>query len=198
MTLPSHPLTQGPLVARLAPRWITRLGQAPEGWTLQVPSQHLLALCRLLRDHEGLRYAQLMDLTAVDRPHETPRFEVVYHFLSVEHQCRLRVKVPLAEGDPLPSVTALYPAAGWWERELWDMFGLFVTGHPDLRRLLTDYGFQGHPLRKDFPLSGFTEVRYDAGEQRVVTEPVSLAQEARVFDLGNPWTPLPEAPGLSE
>ena len=123
-----------------------------------------------------------MDITAVDFPSKANRFEVVYHFLSVRYNTRIRVKTYCSEVTPVPSLTDLYSAANWFEREVWDMFGVFFTGHPDLRRILTDYGFEGHPLRKDFPLTGYVEVRYDDEKKRVVAEPVELAQAMRYLD----------------
>lgn len=188
-------LEHAPRVVQMVPQWIERYGQEGEEWSLTVAPQHLLPLLRFLRDQTSLQYHQLMDVTAVDYPQAAHRFQVVYQLLSVTYHRRLRVKTCLAEGESLPSVTGLYASAGWWEREVWDMFGIFVADHPDLRRILTDYGFQGHPLRKDFPLSGFTEVRYDEGEKRVVTEALTLAQEFRAFDLASPWEQLPRSVG---
>ena len=132
----------------------------------------------------------LIDVTAVDVPTREKRFEVAYQLLSVDHNSRMRVKTLVGghEGDDgVPSVAHIFSSANWYEREVWDMFGIYFEGHPDLRRILTDYGFQGHPMRKDFPLSGFVECRYDASKKRVVTEPVELAQEFRAFDFASPW-----------
>lgn len=128
-----------------------------------------------------------MDVTAVDYPSRPQRFEVVYHLLSVKHNARLCVKTCVDEVHPVPSSVSVYPSAGWSEREVWDLFGVHFAGHPDLRRILTDYGFQGHPLRKDFPLSGYMEVRYDETQKRVLYEPVELSQEFRYFAFRTPW-----------
>ena len=165
--------------------------------TLTTAPATLVPLLHYLRDHTGTRMRVLVDLTAVDYPEREQRFQVVYHLLSVDYATRVRVTTALGESETLPSVTGLYSSAGWWEREVWDMFGIFFTGHPDLRRILTDYGFQGHPLRKDYPLTGYSEVRYCDGEKRVVTEPVELAQEFRYFSHQSPWERLPqeESPG---
>ena len=126
-------------------------------------------------------------LHAVDYPSRPLRFEVVYNFLSIQYNSRVRVKSCLDEVTPISSLTPLFSSAAWWEREVWDMFGIFFSNHPDLRRILTDYGFTGHPLRKDFPLTGFLEVRYDDSEKRVINEPVEMTQEFRFFDFASPW-----------
>jgi len=140
-----------------------------------------------LRDDPVAAFTQLSDLTAVDYPERPNRFEMVYQLLSIRNNMRLRLLVPVTEGQPVPSIVGLFSSANWAEREVWDMFGIFFAGHPDLRRLLTDYGFEGHPLRKDFPLTGHVEVRYDDTLRRVVNEPVSLVQEFRDFDFLSPW-----------
>ena len=129
----------------------------------------------------------LIDVCGVDYPEREQRFEVVYNLLSLKQNHRIRVKLSTAEGQPVPSVTGVFTSAGWYEREAWDLYGIFFSGHPDLRRLLTDYGFEGHPLRKDFPLSGHVEMRYDEEQKRVVYEPVKLTQEFRRFDFVSPW-----------
>lgn len=136
------------------------------------------------------QYKVLMDVTAVDYPSRPLRFEVVYNLLSVQYNARIRIKTSINEVNPLGSSTQVYSSAGWWEREVWDMFGIFFSNHPDLRRILTDYGFQGHPLRKDFPLTGYVEVRYDDSEKRVITESLELTQEFRFFDFSSPWEQL--------
>ncbi len=133
------------------------------------------------------RFTTLVDITAIDYPARERRFDVVYHLLSMQKNHRVRIKASVREGELVPSLVDVYPAANWFEREVFDMYGVMFSGHPDLRRLLTDYGFQGHPLRKDFPTTGFTEVRYDEVEKRVVYEPVSLVQEYRQFDFMSPW-----------
>jgi NADH-quinone oxidoreductase subunit C len=140
-----------------------------------------------LRDDANCLFSQLVELTAVDYPEREERFEVVYCLLSMKHNQRLRVKLTTDEATPVPSVTPVFSAAGWFEREAWDMYGVYFADHPDLRRILTDYGFEGHPLRKDFPLTGYTELRYDESQKRVVYEPVKLAQDFRTWDFLSPW-----------
>lgn len=140
-----------------------------------------------LRDDSTAAFTQLSDLTAVDYPDQPERFVMVYQMLSMNNNMRLRILIAVGEGQAVPSIVGLFGAANWAEREVWDMFGIFFAGHPDLRRLLTDYGFEGHPLRKDFPLTGRVEVRYDDTLRRVVNEPVSLVQEFRDFDFLSPW-----------
>ncbi len=145
------------------------------------------ALMEFLKSDEQCRFASLVDITAVDYPGDDRRFCVVYHFLSMYRNQRIRVKTHVREEEIIPSITGIYPAANWFEREVFDMFGILFSGHPDLRRILTDYGFRGYPLRKDFPTTGYTEVRYDEVQKRVVYEPVSLTQEYRQFDFMSPW-----------
>jgi NADH-quinone oxidoreductase subunit C len=140
-----------------------------------------------LRDDTNCQFKVLVDVTAVDYPARDERFEVVYNLLSLRHNQRVRVKLTTDEVEPVPSVTAVFSSAGWYEREVWDLYGVLFSDHPDLRRLMTDYGFEGHPLRKDFPLTGYVEVRYDAEQKRVVYEPVKLTQEFRTFDFISPW-----------
>ena len=147
----------------------------------------LLSFMEFLRDTPSARFSTLVDITAVDRPELPERFEIVYHLLSMYQNQRIRIKVPLRVEDMVPSLVSVFSAANWFEREVFDMFGILFSGHPDLRRILTDYGFRGHPLRKDFPTSGYTEVRYDDARKRVVYEPVSLVQEYRQFDFMSPW-----------
>lgn len=154
---------------------------------LQVPAAAVTKVLAFLRDDSSCQFKVLIDICGVDYPDRTPRFDVVYNLLSLTHNHRIRVKVQAAEDSPVPSVTGVHKGAGWFEREAWDMYGIMFDGHPDLRRILTDYGFEGHPLRKDFPLSGFVEVRYDDEEKRVVYEPVKLTQEFRTFDFMSPW-----------
>ena len=148
---------------------------------------HLKSLVEFLRDDAACRFSSLVDITAIDLPERVARFDMVYHFLSMYRNHRIRVKVAVREDEMVPSITDTYPAANWFEREVFDMFGILFTGHPDLRRILTDYGFRGHPLRKDFPTTGYTEVRYDEVLKRVVYEPVKLVQEYRQFDFMSPW-----------
>jgi len=144
-------------------------------------------ILKFLRDDSQCRFEVLIDLCGADYPERESRFDVVYHLLSISNNQRVRVKVPVAEGEAVSSVVRIYSSAGWFEREAWDLFGIYFEGNEDLRRLLTDYGFEGHPLRKDFPLTGFVELRYDEQEKRVVYEPVSLTQEFRKFDFMSPW-----------
>ena len=151
----------------------------------------LLRLLAFLRDDSQCTFKELVDLCGVDYPSREKRFEVVYNLLSLKHNQRIRVKVAVAEGETVPSATGLYSAAGWFEREAWDLYGIYFADHPDLRRLLTDYGFEGHPLRKDFPLTGFVEPRYDDEQKRVIYEPVKLTQEFRRFDFLSPWEGTP-------
>lgn len=149
---------------------------------------------RTLRDGPGLAYEQLMDIAGVDYPDRPERFEVNYHLLSLRHNRRIRVKLTTDENAPVPSATGLFPVAGWLEREVWDTYGILFEGNPDLRRILTDYGFEGHPFRKDFPLTGHVELRYSEEHSRVVYEPVKLKQDFRNFDFLSPWEgnwPLP-------
>ncbi len=155
--------------------------------TLVARGDAILAVMQVLRDDPRCRFSQLIDICGVDYPDRPQRFDVVYHLLSPALNQRVRVKVGTDEATPVPSVVSLFPAAGWFERETWDMYGVFFTDHPDLRRILTDYGFEGHPLRKDFPLTGYVEVRYDDEQNRVVYEPVKLVQEFRTFDFLSPW-----------
>ncbi len=142
---------------------------------------------RFLRDDPRCRFVAFTDICGVDWPEREERFEVVYHLLSPYHNARVRVKAPVAEGEAVPSVIEVFPGAEWYEREVWDMYGVFFSDHPDLRRILTDYGFSGHPLRKDFPVTGHVEVRYDEDLKRVIYEPVNLQQAWREFDFLSPW-----------
>ena len=147
----------------------------------------IVKVLTFLRDDVNCRFQQLMDLCGVDYPEREKRFEVVYNLLSLTHNMRVRVKVETDEETPIPSVSGVFSSATWWEREAWDLFGIYFSEHPDLRRIMTDYGFDGHPLRKDFPLTGYVEVRYDDEQKRVVYEPVKLTQEFRTFDFLSPW-----------
>ena len=146
-----------------------------------------LEFVKILKENNAFSFDQLIDITAVDYPERKNRFEVVYHFLSLKKGHRLRLKLLNGENEGIPSLVQLYPSACWWEREAWDMFGLLFEGTHDHRRILTDYGFEGHPLRKDFPVTGFMEVRYDDVERKVVHEPVKLPQAFRRFDFESPW-----------
>ena len=155
--------------------------------TLEVAPSSIEALVEFLRTDPTCRFSSLVDITAVDYPDRAKRFDVVYHFLSMYRNHRIRLRVSLRADDMLRSICRVHPSANWFEREVFDMFGILFSGHPDLRRLLTDYGFRGHPLRKDFPTTGYVEVRYDDAQKRVVYEPVNLVQEYRQFDFLSPW-----------
>jgi NADH dehydrogenase (ubiquinone) Fe-S protein 3 len=155
--------------------------------TIIVPHSELFNVILFLRDNTNCQYRTIIDMCAVDYPERENRFEVVYNFLSTRYNNRIRVKTSVSEITPVDSITPLFKGANWFEREIWDLYGVYFTGHPDLRRILTDYGFEGHPLRKDFPLSGYVEVRYDEIQKRVVCEPIELSQEYRDFNFSSPW-----------
>ena len=155
--------------------------------TLQAEAAEIVKVTRFLRDDPKCQFLSFVDLCGVDWPARAKRFDVVVHLLSPKRNLRVRIKVETDEDTPVPSITGVFPGANWFERETYDLYGILFTGHPDLRRLLTDYGFDGHPLRKDFPLTGFVEVRWDDELKRVVYEPVRLAQEFRNFDFLSPW-----------
>jgi len=155
--------------------------------TLLAERERIVEVLTFLRDDPACRFQQLIDLCGADYPERPQRFDIVYHLLSMTRNHRVRVKVRTDETTAVPSIVSLFPAADWFEREAFDMFGVFFDGHPDLRRLLTDYGFHGYPLRKDFPMTGYVEVRYDDELKRVVYEPVKLTQEFRQFDFLSPW-----------
>lgn len=165
--------------------------------TLVAARERIVEVMTALRDQFG--FQQLLDVCGVDYPDREERFEIVYHLLSLTRNARVRVKVATDEVQPVPTVVEVYPSANWFEREAFDMYGVLFSGHPDMRRLLTDYGFEGHPLRKDFPMTGYVEVRYDEEQRRVVYEPVKLTQEFRTFDFLSPWEgaeyPAPVLPG---
>src|SRR5215469_17103272 len=155
--------------------------------TLVIARPRIADVAKWLRDEPIWRFKILIDICGADYPQRAERFEVVYHFLSVHNNLRVRLKLSTDASTPVPSIVGVFPAANWFEREAYDLYGILFEGHPDLRRLLTDYGFSGHPLRKDFPLTGFVEVRYDEEQKRVVYEPVKLPQEFRSFDFLSPW-----------
>lgn len=155
--------------------------------TLRVDRDQIVKVLTFLRDDPNCQFKQLMDIAGVDYPERVRRFDVVYNMLSLTGNMRVCVIVETDEETPVPSATELFSSAGWFEREAWDLYGIFFSDHPDLRRILTDYGFEGHPLRKDFPLTGYVEVRYDDEQKRVVYEPVKLTQEFRSFDFLSPW-----------
>jgi NADH-quinone oxidoreductase subunit C len=155
--------------------------------TVEVQAAGIEQLVEFLRSDSACRFSSLVDITAIDHPERAQRFDVVYHFLSMYQNHRIRLKAAVDEDEMVPSIHTIHPSANWFEREVFDMFGILFSGHPDLRRILTDYGFRGHPLRKDFPTTGYTEVRYDEAQKRVVYEPVKLVQEYRQFDFMSPW-----------
>jgi NADH-quinone oxidoreductase subunit C len=167
---------------------VNRVGEL----SLTVKAASIVKVLSWLKDDPGCLFKQLVDVCGVDWPGREQRFDVVYHLLSMKHNQRVRVKVATDEETAVPSVTGVFSSAGWFEREVWDMFGVLFSDHPDLRRILTDYGFEGHPLRKDFPLTGYVEMRYDDETKRVVYEPVKLTQDFRSFDFLSPW----EGPGM--
>ena len=163
---------------------------------VETTGDDVVRVMKFLRDDASCQFKSLMDICGVDFPEREERFEVNYNLLSYKHNQRIRIKVRTKEDMPVPSVSGVFPTAAWFERECWDMFGVFFSEHPDLRRLLTDYGFEGHPLRKDFPLTGYVEVRYDDEQKRVVYEPVKLTQAFRSFDFLSPWEGMSgELPG---
>lgn len=177
-----HSYLQNHLAAHLLASGITH----GELW-LKAKAESLLTVLRFLRDDYQVQCQQLLDIAGVDYPERLQRFDVVYNLLSLTHNHRVRVTISTDEKTAVPSAVGLYSAAGWYEREAWDLYGLRFNGHPDMRRILTDYGFEGHPLRKDFPLTGHVEVRYDEEQKRVVYEPVKLPQDFRTFDFTSPW-----------
>ncbi|GLQ57725.1 NADH-quinone oxidoreductase subunit C [Devosia nitrariae] len=155
--------------------------------TLTVARESIVDVATFLRDDPECRFISIVDVCGVDYPEREKRFDVVYHFLSPRLNQRVRVKLEADDVEPVPSITGVFPGANWFEREVYDLYGVLFSGHPDLRRILTDYGFDGHPLRKDFPLTGFVEVRYDEERKRVAYQPVRLTQEFRTFDYLSPW-----------
>lgn len=182
----------GQYVAECLPKYVQKV-QITAGNELEVliAPEGVVPVMSFLKDHTNAQYTSLSDLCGVDVPSRAYRFEVVYNLLSMRYSSRIRVKTYTDELTPLESIYDVHKAANWYEREVWDMYGVFFSNHPDLRRILTDYGFEGHPLRKDFPLSGYVEVRYDDEVKRVVVEPLELAQEYRKFDLSAPWEQFP-------
>ena len=155
--------------------------------TVTIAPTSVVAFVEFLKSDGACQFSSLVDITAVDYPQRSKRFDVIYHFLSMYQNHRIRLRVQIREDEMVPSIIDVHPSSNWFEREIFDMFGILFTGHPDLRRILTDSGFRGHPLRKDFPTTGYTEVRYDEVQKRVVYEPVSLVQEYRQFDFMSPW-----------
>ena len=186
----------GEAIAGALPGSVLRYRVANGELTITAAVGEIVRVATFLRDDERCQFCSIVDITAVDWPERERRFDIVYHFLSPKQNRRVRVKLEVAEGTPVPSIIGIFPGANWFERETYDLYGVLFSGHPDMRRLLTDYGFEGHPLRKDFPLTGFVEVRYDDEQKRVVYEPVRLTQEFRSFDFLSPWEgpdyPLPD------
>nr|BDN85851.1 NADH dehydrogenase subunit 9 [Microheliella maris]BDN85884.1 NADH dehydrogenase subunit 9 [Microheliella maris] len=174
-------------IVNMIPKFIKKATILKNEIVFWISSKDLTSVLHFLRDYTNSQAKLLIDITAVDYPNRKYRFEVVYHLLSVHLIGRLRLKICTDQLNPVPSIVPLYAAANWWEREVWDMFGIFFSNHPDLRRILTDYGFEGYPLRKDFPLTGYVEVRYDDSQKRVVSEPLEMTQEFRSFDFLSPW-----------
>jgi len=179
--------TLGTTVAGALGRAVTGHALAYGELTVTAQAADIVSVLRFLRDDPRCQFWSLIDITAVDWPSRERRFDVVYHLLSPKQNARIRIKIETDEATPVSSVIEVFPSADWYEREIYDLYGVVFTGHPDLRRILTDYGFEGHPLRKDFPLTGFVEVRYDDELKRVVYEPVRLTQEYRNFDFLSPW-----------
>jgi len=177
----------GEMIAMAQPEAVVDHRVVHRELTLNTTTAGLRGLVAHLRDNTACVFTTLIDITAVDWPGRDDRFDVVYHFLSMPQNQRVRVKLAIAEDAVVPSITDLHPSANWYEREVFDMYGIMFSGHPDLRRILTDYGFRGYPLRKDFPTTGYTEVRYDETSKRVVYEPVKLVQDYRQFDFMSPW-----------
>lgn len=176
--------TYGQYIMSCLPKYVQQFAVWKDELTIFIPPSGVIPVFSFLKYHTSAEYTQISEITAVDYPSRDQRFEVVYNLLSVRHNSRIRVKTYADEASPVPSLTGLYDGALWMERETYDMFGVFFAGHPDLRRIMTDYGFEGHPLRKDFPLTGYTEVRYDEEEKRVVFEPLELTQAFRNFEGG--------------
>jgi NADH-quinone oxidoreductase subunit C len=185
----------GQAIARALPESVTGYQVAKGELTITARAADIVKVVTFLRDDPGCRFFAFVDVTAVDWPQREKRFDVVYHLLSPTKNWRVRIKVEVNEKESVPSIIDVFPGANWFEREVFDLYGVPFTGHPDLRRILTDYGFSGHPLRKDFPLTGFVEVRWDDEQKRVVYDKVRLAQEYRDFDFLSPWEgphyPLP-------
>ena len=177
----------GSYIQSCLPKHISRFTVYKDELTLEVEPASLIPTMTFLQKHTPLQFEQVVDIAGVDYPARAKRFDVVYHLLSVCHNQRIRVKTTTDENSPVPSITSLYKGANWFEREAWDMYGIFFTGHPDLRRILTDYGFEGHPMRKDFPLTGYVEVRYDDQKKRVISEPLEMSQSFRMFEYQSPW-----------
>ncbi|CAG4948101.1 NADH dehydrogenase [ubiquinone] iron-sulfur protein 3, mitochondrial [Colias croceus] len=186
----------GKYVADCMPKYVQKV-QITAGNELEVliPPEGVVPVLQFLKDHHSAQFASLVDIAGMDVPSRPNRFEVIYNLLSLRYNARIRVKTYTDELTPIDSANEVFKAANWYEREIWDMYGVFFANHPDLRRILTDYGFEGHPFRKDFPLSGYVELRYDDEQKRVVVEPLELAQEFRRFELSAPWEQFPNFRG---
>jgi NADH-quinone oxidoreductase subunit C len=154
---------------------------------ISISADQILDVVDFIKNDEACEFRQITDIAGVDFPDRQKRFDVIYHFLSFKHNSRLRIKIIIGEDESIPSITSIFPAANWFEREAFDMYGIQFKDHPDLRRILTDYGFEGYPLRKDFPLSGNVEIRYDEIDKKIIHEPVNLQQDFRSFDIQSPW-----------
>ncbi|MDC3085987.1 NADH-quinone oxidoreductase subunit C [Pelagibacteraceae bacterium] len=154
---------------------------------ISISTNQILDVVDFIKNDEACEFRQITDIAGVDFPERTKRFDIIYHFLSFKHNIRLRIKVTISEDETISSITSIFPAANWFEREAFDMYGIQFKDHPDLRRILTDYGFEGYPLRKDFPLSGNVEIRYDEIDKKIIHEPVNLQQDFRSFDIQSPW-----------
>ena len=176
--------TYGQFLLSCLPKYIQQFSVWKDELTIYIPPSGVIPGISFLKYHTAAEFTMVADITAVDYPTRSQRFEIVYNLLSVRHNSRIRVKTYADEATPVPSITGLYDGASWYEREVYDLFGVFFVGHPDLRRIMTDYGFDGHPLRKDFPLTGNTEIRYDEEKKRIVVEPLELTQAFRNFEGG--------------
>jgi len=173
------------------PKYVQQFSVWKDELSIHIPPSGVIPVISFLKYHTAAEYTQVSDITAVDYPTKDQRFGIVYNLLSVRHNSRIRVKTYADEATPIPSITALYDGANWYEREVYDLFGVFFVGHPDLRRIMTDYGFDGHPLRKDFPMTGYTEIRYDEEKKRIVVEPLEMTQAYRNFRGGSTaWEPV--------
>ncbi|NQV48305.1 MAG: NADH-quinone oxidoreductase subunit C [Rhodospirillaceae bacterium] len=177
----------GELIVAALPQTVTATDISFGELNVSVKAGDIVRVLTYLRDDANCQFKILVDVCGVDHPERDQRFDVVYNLLSMTHNLRIRVKVRTGENEPVPTVSDIFSSAGWWEREAWDLYGIYFSGHHDLRRIMTDYGFEGHPLRKDFPLTGYVELRYDDQKKRVVYEPVKLAQDFRSFDFVSPW-----------
>ncbi|TDL28820.1 NADH dehydrogenase [Rickenella mellea] len=177
----------GSFLMQSLPKFVQQFSVLKDELTLYIPPSAVIPVLTFLRDHSQCQFKSVVDISGVDFPERDKRFEIVYHLLSYKFAGRIRVKTYASETDAVPSAVSVFRGADWYEREVWDLFGVFFENHPDLRRILTDYGFEGHPLRKDFPLTGYTEVRYDEERKRVVYEPLQLTQAFRNFEASSPW-----------